>query len=108
MLSRKLAQANHYPAIDVLDSVSRLMPRITSQEDQAIAHRCRKLLATYRASEDLIRIGAYEHGTDPETDRAIKANAAINTFLQQGVDDVITEPPSGVLKQVLHNALTKV
>ncbi len=105
VLSRKLAQANHYPAIDVLESVSRLMPRISSPEEQAIAHRCRRLLATYRGSEDLIRIGAYESGTDPETDLAIKANSTINNFLQQSVDEKITADPSKVLTQLLQTSL---
>lgn len=106
VLSRKLAQANHYPAIDVLQSVSRLMPRITSQEDQAVADKSRRLLATYRASEDLIRIGAYERGTDPDTDRAIIANELINTFLQQGTNDKIDRMPAETLRQTLRQAFT--
>lgn len=106
ILSRKLAQANHYPAIDVLQSVSRLMPRITSQEDQAVADKSRRLLATYRASEDLIRIGAYERGTDPDTDRAIIANDLINNFLQQGTNDKIDRMPAESLRQTLRQAFT--
>lgn len=106
VLSRKLAQANHYPAIDVLQSVSRLMPRITSQEDQSVADKSRRLLATYRASEDLIRIGAYERGTDPDTDRAIIANELINNFLQQGINDKIDRMPAESLRQTLRQAFT--
>jgi len=103
ILSRKLAQANHYPAIDVLQSVSRLMPRITAKETQGVADRARTLLANYRASEDLIRIGAYEQGTDPDTDKAIKAYHPINTFLQQGVHERSEENASANLKKVLKN-----
>ena len=103
VLSRKLAQANHYPAIDVLQSVSRLMPRITSRDSQAVADRARKLIASYRDSEDLIRIGAYEEGTDPDTDKAIKANQPLNTFLQQGIHDNTGENASSKLKKVIQS-----
>jgi flagellum-specific ATP synthase len=104
VLSRKLAQANHYPAIDILQSVSRLMPRVTSEQDQAIADQARRLLATYRASEDLIRIGAYERGTDPDTDQSIAAYGPLNTFLQQSIQDAIDGSPSETLRQTLRQA----
>ena len=103
VLSRKLAQGNHYPAIDVLHSVSRLMPRITSQESQSVAERARKLLAAYRESEDLIRIGAYEAGADPDTDKAIKAYQPLNNFLQQGIYDTSEENASANLKKVIQS-----
>ncbi len=103
VLSRKLAQANHYPAIDVLESVSRLMPRVAPQENQRVAHRARQLLATYRASEDLIRIGAYESGTDPDTDKAISAYPPINAFLQQRVNEIGSEEAPAQLRNVLRN-----
>ena len=105
VLSRTLAQANHYPAIDVLQSVSRLMPRVTPPETQAVADRARKLLATYRSSEDLIRIGAYEKGTDPDIDAAISAYGPLNNFLQQGIHETQEESPVVSLKKALHKAL---
>ena len=91
VLSRELAHANHYPAIDVLQSVSRLMPRITSPGEQALAGQARALLAAYKDAEDLIRIGAYQKGSNAETDRAIAAQPALKKFLCQGVND---EPPA--------------
>jgi flagellum-specific ATP synthase len=83
VLSRKLAQANHFPAIDVLQSVSRVMPRVTSSDFRGHANEARSLLAAYREAESLIRIGAYKKGSDPSTDRAIGAIDSLNAFLQQ-------------------------
>lgn len=70
MLDRRLAARNHYPPISILDSVSRLMPMVCSPEHLDRVHRLRLLLATYTASEDLIRIGAYQKGADPALDKA--------------------------------------
>ncbi len=89
VLSRRLAQAGHYPAIDVLQSASRVMGRVTSPEEQAAAQEARRLLAAYREVEDLISIGAYEAGSDPATDRAIAAHPPLTDFLQQSH----TKPP---------------
>jgi flagellum-specific ATP synthase len=83
VLSRDLAEAGHYPAIDVLQSVSRVMPRVADEQDQETARRARQLLADYEEVEDLIKVGAYEPGSDPETDRAVEANPALTDFLQQ-------------------------
>jgi len=83
MLSRDLAARNHYPAIDVLHSVSRVMPAIVSENHLNYAGRVRKLLATYEEARDLINIGAYVSGSDPDIDRAIAAMPAILDFLQQ-------------------------
>jgi flagellum-specific ATP synthase len=102
VLSRDLAQANHYPAIDVLQSVSRLMNRIASPEHQAAAEEARRLLASYRQVEDLVNVGAYERGSDPETDRAINAYPALIDFLQQGTKEVPDRPPAETLQQLLH------
>lgn len=85
VLSRKLAQAGHYPAIDVLQSVSRVMPRVVSREAEDAAREARQLLAAYDEVEDLINIGAYEAGNDPTTDRAVAAHSALTDFLQQRV-----------------------
>ncbi|HHW45026.1 MAG TPA: flagellar protein export ATPase FliI [Desulfotomaculum sp.] len=83
VLSRELAARNHYPAIDILQSVSRVMPEIVDREHFARAGRLRDLLATYRQSEDLINIGAYVAGSNPRIDAAVKAYPEIIRFLRQ-------------------------
>ncbi len=87
VLSRKLASHGHYPAIDVLQSLSRTMPNTTSLEQQATAVQVRDLLATWQENEELVRLGAYRKGTDPAVDRAIALKPAIDAFLQQRVDE---------------------
>lgn len=86
-LSRDLASRNHYPAVDILSSVSRVMPEITEKEHLQAAGEFKKLLADYRESEDLINIGAYEEGSNPDVDRAIERIEEINQFLQQDIDE---------------------
>jgi flagellum-specific ATP synthase len=83
VLDRKLNGQGHYPPISVLDSLSRLMSSICAPEHLEKARRLRQLLAAHSASEDLIRVGAYQKGADPLLDRAIAALPAINAFLQQ-------------------------
>jgi len=90
VLSRELAARNHYPAIDVLASVSRLMNDVTTPEHRSLAGRLRDVLATYRASEDLINIGAYSAGSNPKIDLAISKIDAINGFLKQRVDERVS------------------
>ena len=85
ILSRKLAHANHFPAIDILESVSRVMPRVTTEEERDSAAEARSLLAAYRDAEDLIRVGAYQTGSNPETDRAVAAVHPLRNFLRQTV-----------------------
>jgi flagellum-specific ATP synthase len=92
VLSRKMAHANHYPAIDVLGSVSRVMPEVTASPHQAASRKLRALLAAYREAEDLISIGAYQAGTRPEVDEAVAKLPAINRYLRQEVDDASTLP----------------
>ncbi|WP_371368971.1 putative ATP synthase YscN [Sporomusa rhizae] len=87
VLTRSLAAQNHYPAIDVLASVSRVMTEIADKEHIQCAQRLRTLLATYREAEDLINIGAYAHGSNPTIDQAIAAISEIKNFLQQEVDE---------------------
>jgi flagellum-specific ATP synthase/type III secretion protein N (ATPase) len=87
ILSRTLAARNHYPAIDVLNSVSRVMPAITSREHLQLASFARKNLAVYEKIRDLVNIGAYVKGSDPEADMALLVNAVLNSFLQQDVKD---------------------
>ena len=86
-LSRELASEGHYPAIDVLQSLSRLMPRIAAEPQQAAAQAIRRLLAAYREQRDLIQIGAYRKGSSRETDAAIDMREEINQFLRQGVNE---------------------
>lgn len=83
VLSRALAQQNHYPAIDVLQSVSRIMPSVTTPEHVAAAGELRSLLAAYAEAEDLINIGAYTSGSNPRIDRACRYIEAIRNFLRQ-------------------------
>lgn len=90
VLSRALANKNHYPAIDVLASVSRVMSSIMSQEHMKRVGIMRDLLATYKDSEDLISIGAYVKGSSRKVDYAIEKNDEINNFLKQGVHDKYT------------------
>lgn len=101
VLSRRLAHANHFPAIDVLESVSRVMPRVTSEEARDAAGEARSLLAAYRSSEDLIRVGAYQKGSNPETDRAVAAVDPLRGFLKQAVHEEPTRNPSERLAELL-------
>jgi flagellum-specific ATP synthase len=87
VLSRNLAAKNHYPAIDVLSSVSRLMPEITSREQRDRAGQLRDVLSTYKDAEDLINIGAYAAGSNPKIDYAISKIDTANAFLRQQVDE---------------------
>ncbi len=87
MLSRDLAHKNHYPAVDVLESISRVMKEVTTKEHIKAAGKIRNLLAAYKKNEDLINIGAYVNGSDPVTDKAIKYMDEINAFLQQSIDE---------------------
>jgi flagellum-specific ATP synthase len=88
VLSRRIASHGHYPAIDVLESVSRTMNMTSSVEHQEAARSMRDLIATWRENEELIRLGAYRRGTDAKVDRAIMLREDIDGFLRQGVDDV--------------------
>ncbi len=90
ILSRKLGHKNHYPAIDVLQSISRVMSAVATKEHKQLASRLKSTLATYTEAEDLINIGAYKAGSNPEIDDAIQKNAAINEFLCQGTDEKFT------------------
>ena len=87
VLSRELAARNHYPAIDVLTSSSRLMMDIVEPGHRRAAARMRRLLAAYRGAEDLINIGAYQPGNNPDIDEAVEKRERIEEFLTQGVDD---------------------
>jgi FliI/YscN family ATPase len=86
-LSRDLASEGHYPPIDVLRSVSRVAPQVTTAEHQTLAMRCRRLLAAYDNARDLINIGAYVAGANPEIDEAVAAMPALLEFLRQRPED---------------------
>jgi len=86
VLTRQLAEQNHYPAVDVLKSISRLMPDVVTPEHGASAQAFRRLLAVYRRNEDLINIGAYVKGSNPEIDRALRMMPEFNAYLRQPVD----------------------
>lgn len=90
VLSRELAWKNHFPAIDILQSVSRLMTNLASPEQTQAAAQVRDLLAAYRRAEDLINIGAYSKGTNPKIDQAIEHHERINLYLQQTFDQRIS------------------
>jgi len=87
VLSRQLANRNHYPAIDILASVSRLMPDIASLEHYTKSNKIKNLIAVQRDAQDLVNIGAYVAGSNPEIDIAIKMAPKINDILVQSVDD---------------------
>jgi flagellum-specific ATP synthase len=90
VLSRSLAAAGHYPPVEVLDSLSRLMPAITSSQHRQRAALVRRLLAAHARSEDLVRIGAYKAGTDHELDRAIQALPTLRKFMEQDSRESVT------------------
>jgi len=90
VLNRNLANKGHFPAIDVLASVSRVMNDIVTEEQRSAAEELKKLLAVYRTSEDLINIGAYQHGSNPEIDRAIQFIDLINAYTRQRTDEKVT------------------
>jgi len=90
MLSRNLASRGHFPAIDVLESVSRVQLQVTGREQQLAVQRVREILAAYRQHEDLIAIGAYRRGSQPLVDLALALDLDFQRFLRQGVDERIT------------------
>lgn len=87
VLSRALADKGHFPSIDALKSVSRVMRAVVPPEHADLAAQMRELMAIYRDAEDLINIGAYVRGSNPKIDKAIELNDFINRFLRQDVAD---------------------
>jgi flagellum-specific ATP synthase len=92
ILSRKLAQKAHYPAVDVLDSISRVADDVTDADHLRARQRAARLLALYREVEDLVQIGAYARGSSPDHDVAIEITPAINAMLRQSRNDVSEFP----------------
>ena len=101
MLDRKIAHKNHYPAIDVLDSISRSMSLIAEREHKMYAGKLKNVLATYNEAEDLINIGAYKTGSNPGIDYAIQKIDEVNRFLVQDVNEKFTfEETVALLKAI--------
>jgi flagellum-specific ATP synthase len=94
VLTRELATQNHYPAIDVLESVSRLNRDLTAPDQQELSSRARQVMANYRKNQDLINIGAYPAGTNPAIDLSIHLHEPLNTFLRQTIGDGFMIPES--------------
>jgi flagellum-specific ATP synthase len=86
MLSRALADAAHYPAIDLAGSVSRVAQNIVPSEQLKVANRFRRLWTLYQQSQDLIQVGAYQPGTNPDLDEAIRLRQKLEVFLRQEMD----------------------
>ena len=101
MLSRAMTHRNHYPAIDVLQSISRVMNQITTREHKKYAMNLKNVLATYSEAEDLINIGAYKSGSNKNIDYAIAKIGEVNAYLQQDVEDKFTfEEELEMLKKI--------
>ncbi|AYF85898.1 flagellar protein export ATPase FliI [Pseudomonas sp. JS3066] len=94
VLSRRLAEEGHYPAIDIEASISRVMPQVVSPEHMKMAQRFKQLWSRYQQSRDLISVGAYVAGGDPDTDLAIARQPAMSAFLRQGLDESESLPQS--------------
>lgn len=102
MLSRKLGHKNHYPAIDVLQSISRVMSQIVTKEHKKAAGQLKNILASYNEAEDLINIGAYKSGTNKNIDYAISKIDSVNEFLRQGTDEKFDfEDEMEMLRQIV-------
>jgi len=104
VLSRRLASEGHYPPIDVLESISRVMRHVTTPEHNAAALWARGILAAYREAEDLINIGAYQAGNNPRIDRAIRAIEPLRAFLRQEIEELSTMPESLAELKALYDA----
>jgi flagellum-specific ATP synthase len=87
VLDRGLAERNHYPAVDVLGSVSRLAPKLMAPRVAEAAGKVKRMMAVYREKEDLIDVGAYARGSDPEVDEAIDKRADLETYLTQAITE---------------------
>ena len=87
ILSRKIAHRGHYPAIDVMQSISRVMSQIATPEHKKVAQKLKMVMATYSESEDLINIGAYKAGSNKNIDFAISKIDQVNDFLMQGTEE---------------------
>ncbi len=104
VLDRRIAQRNHYPAIDILASISRVMPDVVEKKHLEAAGEILRIAASYREAEDLINIGAYVKGSSPDIDRAIALHAPINLLLRQDiVEKTSFEKTMAALQTILGN-----
>ena len=105
VLTRQLAHRGHFPAVDVLQSASRVMKAVAAPEHVKLAQKMREVLATYKEAEDLINIGAYKPGSNVRIDKAIKVIDAVNDFLRQTADDPTSYTQTiRRMQQILANA----
>jgi flagellum-specific ATP synthase len=104
VLSRRLATAGHFPSIDVLESISRAVPSITTPQQRADANALRGLLAAHRDAKDLLEVGAYLRGSNPMVDRAVAAKPAIDAFLRQDVSHTVPAAASWAALEALVRA----
>ena len=104
-LSRDLAQAGHFPAIDVLGSLSRLMTDLVDEPHRASATRVRELLAAYKEGKDLIEVGAYRSGTNSALDDAVMRMPAIQHFLRQGQSEITSHAETREMLSLLTQQL---
>ena len=102
MLNRKLAHKNHYPAVDILQSISRCMSHVAEKEHKKAAGKLKNVLATYNEAEDLINIGAYKKGSNPNIDYAVEKIDATNAFLMQDVDSKFTYEETIAMLEALY------
>lgn len=103
VLSRKIANKNHYPAIDILASISRIMPALVDKKHIDLANRIKNILSTYKEAEDLINIGAYVKGTNSEIDYAMDKIDAINNFLRQDTSEKLDyETVVSIMEDILN------
>lgn len=102
ILSRRLAHRNHYPAIEITESISRLMPNIVEEEHWKVATKIRALLSIYKQNEDIIMLGAYVKGANSELDEAVDKIGKINSFLQQSISEGFTfDETLNLLKKII-------
>ncbi|MEF2293927.1 MULTISPECIES: flagellar protein export ATPase FliI [Virgibacillus] len=108
IMDRKLAERGQYPAINILQSISRVMQQVTGENHQQAAKQIRNLLATFEENRELIQIGAYKRGTDQEIDRAMDYYPKIVSFLKQGISDYYSlEESIHLMKNLLHGGARK-
>jgi flagellum-specific ATP synthase len=105
VLSRSLAQKGHFPAIDIMQSSSRVMRSVTTNDHSKLAQKLRETLAVYKEAEDLINIGAYKPGSNPKIDKAVRVIDQVNDFLKQRVEDPTSfNTTVRMMQQILVNA----
>ncbi len=102
VMERAIAERGRYPAINVLRSISRTMPNCNTEDENQLVSRARSLMATYSDMEDMIRLGAYRRGSDPQIDEAIEYHDALEGFLAQNIDESCSLTQGyGQLKDIL-------